>query len=290
MDKSKGFTEGYYARRYREVAERVATATRKGNDAYIHVDVPGLEGILAFTTGGLTAIVGSLGVGKTILCDNIVARADVPTVYLPLQSTSLESAHNRLCAAEAGLDYWKAVVSRRDIADRIALAEASERLMDRRKVLVCFDDVMTSTLNDILIDVIGESKENPGTIDEAEECLVVIDNIDMLAADGSPLWQRIQFLKDVVKTKNTALVVVVPGDPDSPLLDLANADEIYCIRRAHIALPEPLVFEKPTHEEAQEKARRLNISHLKTSRYDGHRFGVEFEIDMPTRTVRGFVE
>jgi hypothetical protein len=281
-----GFAEGHYARHYRRVAEQAATSGRKAGDGYIHVDVPGLEGLLAFPVGGLAAIVGWPGSGKSILCDNVVAKANVPVVYLPLQATCLESAHEKLCAVEAGLDYWEAVVRRRSMADRIALAEASERLIDQGKVLVCLDDVTPSMLNDVLMDIIGESEESPGTIDEgAEERLVVIDNVDMLAADGLPLWQRLQFLKDVVKCKRAAIAVVVAGDYDELCHELANADEVYSIEYAPSLVPMPWPADADQQNRRPERRMRKLLRNVRTSRHDGHSREAEFEIDLPTRAV-----
>lgn len=290
MVRFNSFVEGHYARHFREVAERVVTASRRDGDGYIHVDVPGLEGLLAFPVGGLAVIVGWPGSGKTVLCDNVVARASVPVVYLPLQATCLESAHERLCAVEAGLDYWESVVARRSMADRISLAEASERLIDRNKVLVCFDEVMLSMLNDVLLDVIGESEESQGTIDEgAEECLVVLDNVDMLAAGGVPLWQRLQFLKDVVKGKRASIVVAVAGDCDELCHDLANADEVFSIGHTPSLVPTPWPADENRLECKQSGSMRQLLRNVKTSRYDGHCQEVEYEIDLRTRTVRGVV-
>ena len=285
MKKSTVWAEGCYEEQYREVAGRVSGATKKGGNEYVRVDVPGLEGVFAFPVGGLSVIVGWPGAGKSVLCDNLVAKAQVPVAYFPLQSTSLESAHVRLCAVEAGINYCGAVAGHRTTADRIAIADASERLLDRGTVLVCLDEVMPSLFNDVLVDIIGESTERSGSIDEkADTCLVVLDNVDMLAADGAPLWQRIQFLKDVTKGTQAALVVAVAGDYDELWSQLANADEVYRIDRLPAIAPAPA--ERSLGKVAPSQFKKAVVRNEKTSRHDGHPVEVAFEIDLPTRTIR----
>lgn len=284
------YVEDQYASLYREMASNVLAVTKKDGDGYISVDLPGLEGQLAFPVGGLTAIVGLSGSGKSVLCDNLVAKASVPVVYLPLQSTGLEAAHVRLSAADAGLDYWEDVVCGRGMAARIALAEASERIVGQGKVLVCLDEVTPSLLNEVLVNVIGESPTSSGTIDEtADECLIVLDNIDMLATNGSPLWQRIQFLKDVVKGKLASFVVAVAGDADDLYDDLANADEVYGLHiEPSIPTPVPANGILPLPEPV--RSRKVILRNTKTLRHDGHCLRAEFVVDLPTRTTRAIGE
>ncbi|MBR3224519.1 MAG: hypothetical protein IKF78_04270 [Atopobiaceae bacterium] len=134
------------------------------------------------------------------------------------------------------------------------------------------------------MDVIGESEENPGTIDEtADKCLVVLDNMDMVAVDNVTLSERVRFLKDLVKGTRMALVAVVAGDYDDLWRDLANADEVYVIR--YSPRIEPASADFVPGPRRPERRRRTLLRNVKTSRFDGHSFEVEFEIDLPTRTI-----
>ena len=286
MNKNENWANDSYMRHYREVADRMFGSAKRGADACVRVDLPGLKDVLAFPVGGLTVIVGYPGAGKSILCDNLVANAEVPVIYFPLQSTSLESAHMRLCAVDAGIDYGGAVVRRRSMADRIALAEASERLLGCGVLLVCLDEVTPSLFNSSLVDIIGESTACSGSIDEeASERLIVLDNVDMLAADGLPLWQRIQFLKDVIKGTRAALVVVVAGDCDELWAQLANADEVYSIAHLPVVVPAPAA--SSLKKGKPERSKKAIINNEKTSRFDGHPRKAEIEIDLPVRTIHG---
>lgn len=273
--------------RYEEADRRAVegmTHGPVGSDGHIMVDLLGMEGALAFKRAGLSIILGEPFSGKTILCDTIVVNSTCRTLYLPLQSTSGTEARERLSALDAGVDYWK-VVTNRSMQDRIAMKEADERLLSG-KTVVCVDDVTPSLLNDILIDVLGESDSDPGTVDESADCLIVLDNIDMIQMQGgATLRERIQMLKDIVKGKRCALVAVVAGDTLELREDVCNADEIYAIERDYaISLP-PSVGYDPTFWKGTESRKWLLLDNVKTSRFDGHPRTIRLTIHLPTRAV-----
>lgn len=95
MGKNRAYVPGHYERLYLDVAKDVFDPGEDG-DGFIHVDAPGLEGLFAFPAGGLTVITGRSGAGKSLLCDNLIGWAVVPTVYFPLQSVSLGAAYTRM--------------------------------------------------------------------------------------------------------------------------------------------------------------------------------------------------
>lgn len=277
----------YVVGRYEEADRRAvegATHGPVGSDGHIMVDLLGMEGALAFKRAGLSIILGEPFSGKTILCDNIVVNSKCQTLYLPLQSTSGTEARERLSALDAGIDYWNAVTSR-SMQDRIAMKEADERLLSG-KTVVCVDDVTPPLLNDILIDVLGESESDPGTVDESADWLIVLDNVDMIQVQGgATLRERIQMLKDTVKGKRCALVAVVAGDTYELCKDVCNADEIYTLERDYEVTLPPSVGYNPTYWKGTELREWRLLDNVKTSRFDGHPRMTRLTIFLPTRTV-----